>query len=420
MAQHPLQEHRRVLAASMIGTAIEYYDFFIFGTAAALFFGPLFFPSHDPATATLLSFMTFGVAFVARPFGAVLFGHFGDRVGRKSTLVGSLLLMGASTLLIALLPTHAQAGWIAPALLCLLRVGQGLGLGGEWAGASLLAVEHAPEGWRGRFASAPQLGVPAGFILANGTFLLLGLTLDEAALASWGWRVPFLLSAVLVGVGLWMRLRISETPEFRAALASEAPEPVPFLRLLRDHPGALLAGSAGAITCYAVFYIATSFALAEATGRLGYARETFLGIQMVASLALAAGNLLGGARADRSSPRAMVGIGAVAVMAVGLVFGAGLAGGLWLAGVTLALAFLAMGLGNTPLAAWLGSLFPARVRYSGVAFAHNIGGIVGGGLMPIAAQVMSGSGWGGLTGLLLSLAGLLTLLGTLHKGKPQA
>lgn len=417
MEQHPLREHRRVLLASMVGTAIEYYDFFIFGTAAALFFGKLFFPSHDPAMATLLSFMTFGVAFVARPFGAVLFGHFGDRVGRKSTLVASLLLMGASTLLIAFLPSYQTAGWIAPALLCLLRVGQGLGLGGEWAGASLLAVENAPQGWDGRFGSAPQLGVPVGFVLSNGLFLLLGLNLDEAAMADWGWRVPFLVSAVLVAVGLWMRLRLTETAQYREAMAHDAPEQVPILKLLRDHPRALLAGSAGAVTCYAVFYIATSFALAEATGRLGYPRETFLGIQMVASLFLAAANLSAGSWADRTSPAATLALGTIGIVLIGLVFGTGLGGGMALAAITLCATLFIMGFTNSPLAGWLGSLFPVKVRYSGVAFAHNVGGIVGGGLTPIAAQLMSNAGWGGWTGLLLSLGAGISLVGALL-GRP--
>src|SRR5688500_11170093 len=189
--------HKRVLAASLIGTAVEFYDFYIYATAAALVFGPLFFPASSPTAQTLFAFMSFGIAFIARPVGASLFGHFGDRIGRKSTLVASLLLMGGSTLLIAFLPTYQSAGWVAPFLLCLLRFGQGLGLGGEWGGAALLAVENAPPGYRGRFGMFPQLGAPVGFIAANGLFLLLGALLDEAEFAAWGWRIPFLLSAIL-------------------------------------------------------------------------------------------------------------------------------------------------------------------------------------------------------------------------------
>ncbi|MEO6093625.1 MAG: MFS transporter, partial [Novosphingobium sp.] len=188
---NPLRAHSRVLAAATVGTAVEFYDFYIYATAAALVFGPLFFPASSPAAQTLFALMSFGIAFVARPIGAVAFGHFGDRIGRKSTLVASLLLMGGSTLAIAFLPTYASAGWIAPALLCVLRFGQGFGLGGEWGGAALLAVENAPPGWEARFGAAPQLGGPIGFLFANGLFLLLGLALPESAFFAWGWRVPF-------------------------------------------------------------------------------------------------------------------------------------------------------------------------------------------------------------------------------------
>lgn len=408
----PVRRHARVLIASMVGTAIEYYDFFIYGTAAALFFGTLFFPAQEPGMATLLSFMTLAVAFVARPFGAVLFGHFGDRIGRKSTLVASILLMGGSTLLIALLPTHAAIGWLAPALLCLLRIGQGLGLGGEWAGASLLAVENAPAGWDGRFGSAPQLGVPIGFIMANGLFLLLGLTLTDAQLLDWGWRVPFLFSAVLVAVGLWIRLKLTETPEFASAMADDPPEAVPLRVLLRDHRRAVMAASAGAVTCYAVFYIATSFALADLTTRLGYPRETVLGVQMLAAVLLALGNLMAGRRADRTGPAAALLLGMGGIFAIGLGFGPALgAGSLVLAAAVLCVTLFVMGFTNAPLAGWMGRLFPVKVRYSGVALSHNIGGVIGGGLMPLAAQALSTAGAGTWVGLLLSIAALIGILG---------
>ncbi|MEL0209638.1 MAG: MFS transporter, partial [Novosphingobium sp.] len=215
---HPVRQNARVLTASLVGTAVEFYDFYIYATAAALVIGPLFFPTESDTAQTLLAFMTFGLAFFARPIGAIAFGHFGDRIGRKSTLVASLMLMGGSTFLIAFLPTYAMVGWVAPALLCLLRFGQGFGLGGEWGGASLLAVENAPKGWEARFGSAPQLGAPLGFLCANGLFLLLGKGLSDADFAAWGWRVPFLASVLLVGLGLWVRLKIGETPAFREAL----------------------------------------------------------------------------------------------------------------------------------------------------------------------------------------------------------
>lgn len=193
---HPYRQHRRILVASLVGTAVEFYDFYIYATAAALIFGPLFFPASSPAAQLMLSFMSFGLAFIARPFGAILFGHFGDRIGRKSTLVASLMLMGVSTLLIAFLPTYAMVGWVAPLLLCILRFGQGLGLGGEWGGAALLAVENAPPGWRARFGMVPQLGAPVGFIAANGLFLLIGMGLTDAEFTAWAgvfrfWPAPF-------------------------------------------------------------------------------------------------------------------------------------------------------------------------------------------------------------------------------------
>lgn len=409
---HPLRAHRRILAAALVGTAVEFYDFYIYATAAALVFGPLFFPAESAAAQTLFALMSFGIAFIARPVGAVAFGHFGDRIGRKSTLVASLMLMGASTLLIAFLPTYAMAGWIAPLLLCILRFGQGFGLGGEWGGAALLAVENAPKGWEARFGAAPQLGAPVGFLAANGLFLLLGLGLSDQDFRDWGWRVPFLASAVLVGVGLWVRLRIGETREFREAIEREAPPAVPLARLLTHHFGAVLAGSAGVIACFAIFYLATAYALAQGTGTLGYARETFLAVQLAANCFLAVGIVAAAIHSDRASPRRMLGIGALATVVLGLVFGAGLgSGSLWLVFATLAAALLVMGYVYGPLGAWLPTLFPVPVRYSGISVAFNAGGIVGGAVTPVLAQMLAVEGRGGQAGLLLSAAGLVTLLG---------
>jgi len=240
---------RRVLAASLIGTSIEFYDFYVYTTAAALVFGELFFPKASHAAQQLLSFATIGVAFIARPLGSIFFGHFGDRIGRKSTLVASLLTMGISTTLVAILPTYLQAGWIAALFLCVLRFGQGFGLGGEWGGAALLAVENAPPGMRARFGMFPQLGAPVGFIAANGLFLILGAMLTPAQFHDWGWRIPFALSSALVGVGLWIRLRLVETPEFAAALEEAPPPAVPLGELVSRHPGPLLVGTIGAIAC---------------------------------------------------------------------------------------------------------------------------------------------------------------------------
>lgn len=423
---HPIRQNARVLSAALAGTAVEFYDFYIYATAAALVFGPLFFPAQSPAAQLALSFLTFGIAFFARPVGAVAFGHFGDRVGRKSTLVASLLLMGGSTLLIAFLPTYAMAegwgaGWLAPTLLCLLRFGQGFGLGGEWGGAALLAVENAPKGWEARFGAAPQFGAPIGFLAANGLFLLLGLWLSEADFRSWGWRVPFLLSAVLVGLGLWVRLRIGETPEFRAALEREKPPAVPLARLFARHGWAVLAGTAGAVACFAIFYLATAFALAVGTGPLGYSRTEFLSVQLAANCFLAVGIALAAWRADLSGSRSTLALGAAATVALGFVFGPGLqSGSLVMVFLTLSVALLVMGFVYGPLGAWLPTLYPPLVRYSGISVAFNAGGIVGGALTPFVAQAMAASGDLIFVGLLISLAGLLTLLGVLTARPPAA
>jgi MFS family permease len=408
----PLRTHARVLTASLVGTAVEFYDFYIYATAAALVIGPLFFPSESQAAQTLLAFMTFGLAFFARPVGAIAFGHFGDRIGRKSTLVASLMLMGGSTLLIAFLPTYAMAGWIAPALLCLLRFGQGFGLGGEWGGAALLAVENAPKGWEARFGSAPQLGAPVGFLFANGLFLLLGLGLSDADFAAWGWRIPFLASALLVGVGLWVRLKIGETPAFAAALEKAPPPPVPLGELLRHHGAGVLAGIAGVVACFAIFYLATTFALSFATTSLGYSKQDFLAVQLGANSFLALGILFAGWWADKASPRVVLGTGAALTALIGLGFGSGLASGsVPVVFATLAASLFVMGLAYGPLGAWLPTLYPVAVRYTGISVAFNMGGIIGGALAPFAAAWLAGMGGAAYAGLFLTAAGALTLAG---------
>jgi len=410
----PLRAHRRVLAASLVGTAVEFYDFYVYATAAALVFGPLFFPAQSTAAQQLLSFMSFGLAFVARPVGAIAFGHFGDRLGRKSTLVASLMLMGLSTLLIAVLPTYAMVGPVAPLLLCILRFGQGFGLGGEWGGATLLAVENAPEGWESRFGSAPQLGAPVGFLAANGLFLLLGLWLSDADFEAWGWRVPFLLSAVLVAVGLWVRLRIGETPAYKEALEKAPPPRVPLGTVLRYHWGPTLAAAAGVVSAFAIFYLATAFALSQMTTARGVSRETMLALQLIANLFLAVGIVLSGIGSDRSSPRRMLVLGAAGTVVLGIVFGPVLAGGsLAVVCLTLAAALLIMGFVYGPLGGWMPGLFPVTVRYTAMSVAFNGGGVVGGAVAPIAAQMLSAAGGTNLVGLFLSVAGLVTLMGVI-------
>lgn len=409
---HPFRAKSRVLTAALVGTAVEFYDFYVYATAAALVFGPLFFPSESPSAQLLLSLMSFGLAFFARPVGAIAFGHFGDRLGRKSTLVVSLLMMGISTLLIAFLPTYQMVGWIAPALLCILRFGQGFGLGGEWGGAALLAVENAPKGWEARFGAAPQLGAPVGFLAANGLFLLLGMGLSEADFLAWGWRIPFLFSAVLVGIGLWVRLRIGETPAFKEALEAEPPHAVPVGEILRNHWPAAIAGSAGVIACFAIFYLSTAFALGHMTTARGVSREAMLGIQLAANTFLALGIVVAAVWSDKFTSRRVLMAGALCTVVLGLLFGPALAeGSLFTVFLTLAFALFVMGLAYGPLGAWLPTLFPVNVRYTGVSIAFNGGGIIGGAVAPVAAQWLSGMGGTSLVGLFLSAAGVVTLVG---------
>jgi MFS family permease len=417
----PIRQNARVLIASLTGTAVEFYDFYVFATATALVFGALFFPLSSPEAQGVQAFMVFGLAFIARPIGAVVFGHFGDRVGRKATLVASLLLMGASTLLVAFLPGYASAGFAAPLMLCLLRFGQGFGLGGEWGGAALLAVENAPKGWEARFGAAPQLGAPVGFLAANGLFLALGMGLSDADFLAWGWRVPFLASALLVGIGLWVRLNLSETPAFRAALNHAAPPAVPLGAVLRHHWGAVLAGSAGVVACFALFYLSTAFALDLATKKLGWPREQFLLLQLGANLFLALGIVLAVWWADKVGARRVLLLGALGTVAIGLLFGTGLQSGSGLAVfATLATALFTMGFVYGPLGGWLSSLYPVAVRYTGVSVAFNVGGILGGAVTPLLAKQMSNAGHAGSIGLLLVAAGALTALGVSLARVPSA
>lgn len=409
----------RVLTASLVGTAVEFYDFYIYATAASLVFGPLFFPSDSPSAQLMSSYATFAIAFIARPVGAVFFGHFGDRIGRKSTLVWSLLLMGGSTMAIAFLPTYAMAGWIAPLLLCILRFGQGLGLGGEWGGAALLAVENAPPGWRARFGMFPQLGAPVGFIAANGLFLLLGLFLSPEDFQAWGWRIPFLASAVLVAVGLWVRLKLTETPAFQAALEKQRPPAVPLGEVLRTHWKETLGGTFGVVACFCIYYLATAFALGYGTTTLGIPRETFLMIQLTAILFMAGGIVWAGYWSDAKTPRLVLMMGCALTIGAGFLLGPMMgSGSLWLVGGFLSLVLLLMGFVYGPLGAWLPGLFPARVRYTGASVAFNVGGIIGGGFTPIAAQALSDAGGLNLVGLYLSTAAALSLAALLLLRRP--
>lgn len=406
----------RILTASLAGTSIEFYDFYIYATAASLVFGPLFFPASSPSAQLLSAYASFGLAFLARPLGAWVFGHYGDRIGRKSTLVASLMLMGASTTLIAALPTYHHLaeygiGWVAPLLLCILRFGQGVGLGGEWGGAALLAVENAPPHMKARFGMFPQFGAPIGFIAANGLFLILGVTLTPEQFMSWGWRLPFLASAVLVALGLWVRLTLTETPQFKAALAEAEPAKVPIAELLRNHLPATLAGTLAAIACFAIYYLATAFALGYGTKTLGIPKETFLSVQLIAILFMAVGIALAGWWSDLSSPRTVLMAGCVMTVAAGLLlaplFGSGDISEIF---IWLSLALLAMGFVYGPLGAFLPSLFPPRVRYTGSSLTFNVAGILGAAPVPMVAQYLAERGGLAYVGYYLSGAAVVSLL----------
>ena len=400
------------MAASLVGTAVEFYDFYIYATAAALVFGPLFFPSSSPSAQLLAAYASFAhrlrrasgrrarVRALRRPHRTEVDPR---RVAARD---------GRVDLAIAFLPTYATAGWLAPLLLCLLRFGQGFGLGGEWGGAALLAVENAPPGFAARFGMFPQLGAPVGFVAANGFFLLLGLGLTPERFQAWGWRLPFLASALLIALGLWVRLTLTETPMFRASLAHAPPPRVPILEVLRDHGRALVAGSLAVVACYAIFYLTTAFALGYGTTTLGYTRTAFLAMQLIAIVFLAVGIVASAVWADRASARRVLMAGCAATVAIGFLLAPMLGAG----SAALVLAFLSaalfvMGFVYGPLGAWLPELFPVRVRYSGASLAFNLGGILGGALAPFIATALAARGGLALVGLYLSGAALVSLVG---------
>lgn len=401
---------RRVLFASFIGTAIEFFDFYIYATAAVLVFPHLFFPDSDPTSAVLQSLATFSIAFFARPFGSALFGHFGDRIGRKATLVAALLTMGISTVLIGLLPTYAQIGVAAPLLLALCRFGQGLGLGGEWGGAVLLATENAPPGKRAWYGMFPQLGAPVGFILANGTFLLLSGFLTDAQFFEFGWRIPFVASALLVILGLYVRLKLEETPVFQRTLDRNERVAVPMWAVLQKHSGTLVLGVLIALLAFVAFYLMTVFTLTWGTRELGYSRETFLWMQIFGVVFFAATTPLGGLLADRYGRRATQMAVAGLLFLFGLVY-APLFSSDSLAVVLcfLALGLALMGLCYGPLGTTLSELFPTAVRYTGSSLTFNLAGIFGASLAPYAATWLATNHGLEFVGYYLSLAALISL-----------
>jgi metabolite-proton symporter len=410
----------QVLFASLIGTTIEFFDFYIYATAAVLVFPSLFFPKSDPASATLVSLATFAIAFIARPIGSALFGHFGDRVGRKTTLVAALLTMGLSTVTIGLLPTYHTIGLAAPVLLAICRFGQGLGLGGEWGGAVLLAVENAPPGKRAWYGMFPQLGPPAGFLCSSGIFLLLSELLTNEQFLAFGWRLPFLASSVLVAVGLYVRLTITETPVFTAALERREQVGVPIVAVIRDHLGTLSLGVLVSLTAFMIFYLMTVFSLSWGTSALGYSRGKFLLMQLFAILFFAAFTPISALLAERGRRRMLMWVNA-GIFLFGLVmaplFESGTAGAV----AMMVLGMSLVGLVYGPLGTVLSELFPTKVRYSGSSLTFNLAGIFGASLAPYVATYLARTyslqyvGYYLCAGAVLSLIGLIATRETAHE-----
>ncbi len=401
---------RRVLFASLAGTAIEFFDFYIYATAAVLVFPKLFFPASDPASAQLQSLATFALAFFARPVGSAVFGHFGDRIGRKATLVAALLTMGLSTVAIGLLPTYASIGILAPILLALCRFGQGFGLGGEWGGAVLLATENAPPGKRAWYGMFPQLGAPLGFICSGGIFLLLSKNLTDAQFLDFGWRVPFIASSLLVLFGLYVRLKITETPVFQKAIDKQERVALPLLNVCRDHAVALALGTLIALTTFVIFYLLTVFCLSWGTGKLGYTRDEFLIIQLIGVLFFALTIPYSAILADRYGRRIVMMLVTVGIAAFGLILGplfnAGQPGVVF----TMIIGFSLIGMTYGPLGTVLCELFPTTVRYTGASISFNMAGIFGASLAPYIATWLATHYGLPAVGYYLVGAALLTLL----------
>ena len=410
MSSTPPRNVLRILFASLIGTSIEFFDFYIYATAAVLVFPHLFFPSSDANAATLQSLATFAIAFFARPIGSAVFGHLGDRIGRKATLVAALLTMGLSTVTIGLLPGYARLGVWAPLLLALCRFGQGFGLGGEWGGAVLLATENAPPGRRAWYGMFPQLGAPIGFIASSATFLALNEILGGDAFIAYGWRIPFIASSLLVLLGLYVRLQLQETPVFAQVVATQQRLRFPMLTVLRQHRRRILLGTLLALPSFALFYLMTVFALSWGTSHLGFGRAAFLRLQMLSVVFFALTIPLSSYAAERYGRRTtMIAIG-LAILVYGLAMGTLFAHHVALA---LILGFALMGLTYGPVGTLLSELFPTPVRYTGASLAFNLAGIFGASLAPYLATWLALHHGLGAVGGYLAVATTLSLLACL-------
>lgn len=388
---------RKVVVASFLGTAIETYDLYLYGTAAALVFGPLFFPGFGPTVGTLLALATFAVSFIARPVGAVIFGHWGDRLGRKAMLIITLLLMGLSTFFIGLLPTYAAIGIAAPLILVALRFLQGVGFGGEWSGAVLMIAEHAPPGKRGFYSGFNQVGPVFGFLASTGIFLLVSTALSETQFEAWGWRIPFLLSIVLVGLGLYIRLSIEESPVFRRVMETRSEVRIPLLSAIRDYPRVLVLTTGSLIVVFGMFYLFSTYSLSYGTQELGLEDSTILYCVMIAIVVNGISIPIFSALSD------WVGRRRVCLWAAALT-------GLWafpyfwlvdtanpiLITLAFSVQMVIYGMIYGPIGAFLAEHFGTRVRYTGMAVAYNLGGILGAAFAPIIANRLlawTGGSW---------------------------
>lgn len=405
----PVNSVRRILVASLIGTTIEFFDFYIYATAAVLVFPRLFFPAADPASATLQSLATFALAFFARPLGAALFGHFGDRKGRKATLVAALMTMGPSTVAIGLLPGYASIGIAAPILLAIFRFGQGLGLGGEWGGAVLLATENAPPGKKAWYGMFPQLGAPIGFLASSAIFFILSKTLTDAQFISFGWRIPFIASALLVWVGLYVRLKITETPDFIKVIEKNDRVRIPVADVFVKHTKAIVLGTVATITTFLLFYLMTVFTLSWGTSALKYSRTSFLIAQMISVLFFGLGVPISSVIADKYGRAKMLMVATAGIFVFGLFFSPLFSTGSWAITVLfLVLGMFLMGLTYGPIGTALAGIFPASVRYTGASLAFTLAGILGASLTPALATYLA-KGYGlPYVGYYLSFAAALT------------
>lgn len=412
---------KTVIFASMVGTAIEFFDFYAYGTAAAAYFPKVFFPEVTPTIATILSLLTFGVAFVARPLGSFVFGHFGDKIGRKRTLVVSLLLMGCSTVLIGLLPSYATLGLMAVVLLCLCRFVQGIGLGGEWSGAALVATENAPAKKRALYGAFPELGAPLGFFLSNGLFFILESFLSPAQMISFGWRIPFLASALLVIVGFWVRERMQETPLFRLAQEKQQVTKSPLKTVFKQSWRQILQGTFIVAVTYTLFYTLATWSLTYATTKLGFTNQEYLFMLMGAIVVFAVLIVVASFYADVWGRRRVLISSAVALIVFSFVFPYLLQGHRNFVGAMafLVIGFVLMGIAFGPVGAVLPELFSTKVRYSGAGISYNLAAIIGAAFAPTIATWLAAN-WGiksvGLYLGVMAVACLVSLL-TMHETK---